>query len=278
MPTDRATDPWSGSTYNGFAGAPGSVRGGDPVPPARPGAQPPVRRRASRGLLIGGVAAAVIGGVAFGLLARPELDTGSKAGAPAVAAAPGPPSAGQVPIAVAPPPAPAVAPRAAGRLEVLPQEMAQAGRMTATPRAPQTTYLQPPSAAPAAPATPPQIVIAPPPAPAQNAPSPRYADDAGLPTPPQASFDCDSARPGAEQAICTDPQLAAADRRLARAYRRALRSGADPAALRQEQRDWLEIREDAAQRSRRALASVYAQREAELNDIAADGGRSDDDR
>ena len=94
----------------------------------------------------------------------------------------------------------------------------------------------------------------------------------------QASFDCGTARPGAEQAVCSDPGLAAADRQLARAYRRALRSGADPESLRQEQRDWLSIREDAAQHSRGALASVYGQRIAELDDIAEnappeDGGR-----
>jgi len=47
-------------------------------------------------------------------------------------------------------------------------------------------------------------------------------------------------------------------------------SGADPRALRQEQGDWLAIREDAAAHSRRALAQVYAQRTAELDQMAQD--------
>ena len=70
--------------------------------------------------------------------------------------------------------------------------------------------------------------------------------------------------------MCGDAGLAAADRRLAQAWRRAMASGADPRTLRQDQGDWLAIREDAAAHSRRALAQVYAQRTAELDQMAQD--------
>jgi uncharacterized protein YecT (DUF1311 family) len=76
----------------------------------------------------------------------------------------------------------------------------------------------------------------------------------------------------AAEIVCSDPEFAAADRDLNRAYRRALRSGAvAPEDLRADQREWLSLREDAARRSPRALADVYDQRIDELNRIAEDG-------
>ncbi|MDB5448581.1 MAG: hypothetical protein JWQ97_3898, partial [Phenylobacterium sp.] len=198
--------------------------------------------------------------------------------APAPSAALAAPSADQVPIAVTPPPPETAAPRALGRLEVLPPEMAQAARMSvrppATPAPPQIASLTPvPEVAPARPApTAPAPVVSP--------PEPAVADGPALtpaaPPAPRASFDCATARPGAEEAVCSDAGLAAADRQLARAYRRAMRSGVDPADLRQEQRDWMAIREDAAHRSRHALASVYDQRIAELDEMAASAPPPDD--
>lgn len=82
---------------------------------------------------------------------------------------------------------------------------------------------------------------------------------------------CAAAASRAAQMVCGDPDLVAADRELNQAYRRALRSGAAPEQLRQDQRDWLAIREDAALRSPEALASAYDQRIDELNQIAEDG-------
>jgi uncharacterized protein len=83
--------------------------------------------------------------------------------------------------------------------------------------------------------------------------------------------DCQTAGSLAAQMVCADPELSAADRELNQAYRRALRSGVPPEQLRQDQRDWLAIREDAARRSPRAVASIYEQRIDELNEIADDG-------
>ena len=64
--------------------------------------------------------------------------------------------------------------------------------------------------------------------------------------------------------VCEDPELAAADRRLSQAYRAAVAAGAPEEVLRDEQQDWLNLREDAAQRSRRAVADVYEQRIGDL--------------
>ena len=248
MPFDRPGDPWSGTAYNGFAGAP---------PPGQAGPAPS-RRRSFKTLTLSGVAVAVVLGVGLGFLARPKLDVGGARSAQASQPAP---SLGQVPIAVAPAPAP-TALTSQGRLEVLPPDLARlASPQAALPKAP---------VADAGALPPPPPALAPEPAPAL-APAPAMAAPAPAPAPAiRASFDCATARPGAEQAVCGDAGLAAADRRLAQAWRRAMASGADPRALRQEQGDWLAIREDAAAHSRRALAQVYAQRTAELDQMAQD--------
>jgi uncharacterized protein len=70
--------------------------------------------------------------------------------------------------------------------------------------------------------------------------------------------------------VCADPELAAADRRLNRAYERAIQAGVPRRYLRAEQDDWLSIREQAARRSPRAVANIYDQRIAELNDMAVE--------
>jgi len=242
MPNDTKGDPWSGVTYRGFSGGP------SPAPS-------PARRFATRPLMIGGVAAALVLGVGFGLLMRPEL-IGSKP--PASVAPATPPAAADLPASASPSapmviqhaeaPAPEPIPRAPGKLQTLPPEMAAAAK--AEPRAPAVAITPAP-----------QPAAITPPAPAETAdqrPAPRY----------RASFDCGTARPGAEEMVCSDAALAAADRQMAGAYRRALGSGVDPNDLRQEQRDWVAIREDAARHSRHALADVYDQRIGELNEIA----------
>lgn len=231
MPIERVGDPLSGPAYNG---------GGPAVEPDPPPARPSLRRRRPMALMLGGIAGALTLGLLFGLWARPEL-IGSKP-TPAVEQA----SVGQIPLTVSPPATTSdPIPRAPGRLETLPPEMAAAARTQAAPQA----------AAPA-----PQSALAAPVEP-QAAEAPRKEQ---FPT----SFDCATARPGAEEMVCGDAALAAADRAMGQAYRRAMRSGVDPEDLRQEQRDWVAIREDAALRSREALAQVYDQRIVELNRIA----------
>jgi uncharacterized protein len=82
------------------------------------------------------------------------------------------------------------------------------------------------------------------------------------------SFDCSGASSYAEEMVCAEPDLAAADRRLARAFQSALRAGVPYDMLRNEQDDWLAIREQAARRSPAAVASIYDQRIDELNAMA----------
>lgn len=50
----------------------------------------------------------------------------------------------------------------------------------------------------------------------------------------------------------------------------ALAAGAPEALLREDQADWLNVREDAAQDSRDTVAAVYRQRIAELRQTAGD--------
>jgi uncharacterized protein YecT (DUF1311 family) len=223
--SDRA-DPWTGTTYNGFAGA-------AELPP-----QPAYRPRLSRNLLLGGVAVAVGLGLVFGLAARPNLGQHDVKPAPMQPAAQ--PSKDVLDVEVAKPVV-LPAPKPTGRLEVLPPDLARAApRMAAV--------------VPVSPIATPRI-------------EPRPAADAG--------FDCRSAGSVAEQMVCGDPGLSRADRRLQRAYERALQSGAMPRReLRDEQQDWLAIREQAARRSPDAVRSIYEQRIDELNALVEDGPAS----
>ncbi len=89
---------------------------------------------------------------------------------------------------------------------------------------------------------------------------------------PAASFDCRRARAPVEKMICSDGQLSELDARLARSYRRAVDSAADPTGLKAAQRTWL-----ATERSKCAdvpcLEQAYQQR---LNTIDAAGGARTD--
>ena len=69
--------------------------------------------------------------------------------------------------------------------------------------------------------------------------------------------------------MCENPRLAAADRRLARAYREAADAGAPEWRLRQQQNRWLAARERAADEAPWAVTEVYEARIAELEDEAA---------
>ena len=79
----------------------------------------------------------------------------------------------------------------------------------------------------------------------------------------------------AEALLCGNPKLAAADRRLAAAYRRAVQAGASPDRLRRQQGRWLAARETAAEEAPWAVAQVYEARISELEDEAAQA-RADD--
>lgn len=247
MAGERTGEPWP--AYNGFSDAEPS-----PAPAPRP-------RRWGRLLAIG-AAGAIVLGVGFALLIRPDMsDSGQTANV-----------AASLPIVVAKPPATPVP--SESKLNVLPPEVAaqaQAEQQAQAEAQAQTQAQdQAQQAASSSDGGLPAIVGPPPAAPATPSPAVRTSPLAVNPpsTGRDRAGDCAAAGGPAEQLICQDPDLAATDRALSRAYRRALFAGADPRALRADQRDFMAIREDAASRSPRALASVMAQRIDELDAIA----------
>ncbi|WP_334160905.1 lysozyme inhibitor LprI family protein [Phenylobacterium sp.] len=258
MPKDPIGEPWAGTTYNGFAG--------QAAAPPPPSSRPP-QDRMPRKAVIGGVAGAVALGLVFGLWARPDFGDDGKAREPMKAVTQTQAASPPVPVEVAAPVAPPV-PRADGPLEVLPPELARAAPAprpvprpapTVRAEAPRPPAVVAPSAAESS-----SPVVARAPEPAPIAPPRRRAQA-------DPSFNCRYARSPSEEMVCGDPALAAADRRLNRAYERAIASGIPARELRAEQDDWLSIREDAARRSPRAVASVYEQRIRELNRLAEYG-------
>jgi uncharacterized protein YecT (DUF1311 family) len=84
----------------------------------------------------------------------------------------------------------------------------------------------------------------------------------------RASFDCADADSRAERMICADDRLAAADRRMDRAYQDALDAGVPMRILRRQQRAFLDARDEAAGHGPDALADVYGERIAELEGMA----------
>jgi len=78
------------------------------------------------------------------------------------------------------------------------------------------------------------------------------------------SFNCRGARSTSERMVCSDPELAALDRRLNAAYEDAIAAGASRRELRAEQDRWLSTREAAAP-DPDAVAQVYRRRIRELN-------------
>lgn len=82
------------------------------------------------------------------------------------------------------------------------------------------------------------------------------------------SFDCKNASKPSELTICSDGELAAADRNLAKAYRAAIQTSADPHSVRQEQDVWMTRRDDCGSNTK-CLAKSYATREAELRATAS---------
>ncbi|WP_372785506.1 hypothetical protein [Phenylobacterium sp.] len=125
---------------------------------------------------------------------------------------------------------------------------------------PQLAAMLEPAAAPATPA------------PAQPQAAPLRLARADGPTPKAAparpARGCSATGSRADYAVCTNPELAAADLEMRHAYQHALDSGAPQKSLRASQEDWLILSEVAADRSTADLSSVYRRRIAELNALA----------
>lgn len=77
---------------------------------------------------------------------------------------------------------------------------------------------------------------------------------------------CRDAGSWAAALVCSDRELAVLDRRMKRAYASARDAGVPAGALRDDQRDWLDIREEAARHSRNAVEDIYRQRIDELQE------------
>jgi uncharacterized protein len=60
-----------------------------------------------------------------------------------------------------------------------------------------------------------------------------------IPAPVLAALDCSRAKTNAEKLLCSNPRLAAADERMALAFREATHRGADPRMLMEAQRVWI---------------------------------------
>lgn len=96
----------------------------------------------------------------------------------------------------------------------------------------------------------------------------RAAGPAPSPVRARPAFDCDGADSLAEQMICGEERLAAADRRMDRAFQAALDAGVPMRILRRQQRDFLDAREAAARHGQDAVADVYSERIAVLDGMA----------
>ena len=227
---------------------------------------PPPRPRRSRAGLLIGAAVVVALGVGAAVVARGLL-------------ASGPAGQGGMDIVMGSPPPEPKLPPVGEKLETLSPETVARAELPPADAAPppQPVPMEPPQA-PAAPEPPPppaapappwaQAPRLPPQAPRPpRAPAPWDAERAAIPT-----VDCAAPRSLADEMTCADPALAAADRQMARAFRRAVRAGAPYGELRAEQNDFMAMREDAALRSPQALARLYDQRIDDLNAIA-DGDR-----
>jgi len=199
---------------------------------------------ASAGALVVALAATLVVGLALGLWLRPTLDRAmSRPASPApVTVASVTPAAPPIDTSAIEGPAPASRTAAAMSLQI---------------------------------ASAPAPVETPPPAPASTAAQTRVAD---APAAPARAADKAGAKaaakvaavplcaPGgskADQLVCADPALAAADHDLRKAAERAAKAGGDP-----DEVDWLVTREAAARRSPKALKEAYLRHTAELEGLA----------
>ncbi len=209
------------------------------------------RRRRNR-IAIASATVAVIGLGA--LFAAQSLRSPPQAG-PAIAAA-NPPMR----IELAQPAAPAAPLPSTERLEVLASLPQSAQPRMEPSRTPERVGLAPPPATSessrrlAAPEAPPVGAFA--------------RDAAGAAGPLKARDACQDGSSWAAALVCRDRELSNLDQRMRRAYAGARDAGVPEAALREDQRDWLDIREEAARHSRNAVEDIYRQRIDELQQAA----------
>lgn len=201
----------------------------EPAPPAPP-------RRPGKHLIMRGIAVALGLGLVAGLVMRPNLEDQPPAKQAAVRKAEIPREPDNLEIMVTPAPEP-VTPILPPGQTVSPQP--------AQPALPAPRPISPPVAT--------RPAIEPVARPRQRA---------------RPSFNCRYARSTSERMVCVDPNLAAADRRLAAAYRDAIDAGIPERVLRRQQDMWLGAREAAARYGPEDVARVYEARIAELEGMS----------
>ncbi|HEX4984531.1 MAG TPA: lysozyme inhibitor LprI family protein [Burkholderiales bacterium] len=81
-----------------------------------------------------------------------------------------------------------------------------------------------------------------------------------------AAIDCSRAKTNAEKMLCSSSRLAAADERLARAYREALNRGVRPEVLLEGQRAWVRDARDACN-DVECMLRAYEERTSELENL-----------
>lgn len=255
--TPLRADAWSALVERDSAGPPDWDPSTD-VNAAR--AEPPRGGARTKAAVAAAVLLAFGGGFVLARADRPQASAPPPTSEAAALAA-APPM--NVQLAQAPPPP--LPPAATDKLEVL---AARPGPATAlSPRAPSPATRETPVLS----LSPPTPAPAPAPAPAPRemaqAPTPRDAV-AVAPAPLRAPYDCRDAPTRARAMVCRDAGLAAMDRRMKQAYAAAVAAGAPRDDLAADQEDWLDVREEAAVYSRRAVADIYRQRIDELDAMA----------
>jgi hypothetical protein len=111
----------------------------------------------------------------------------------------------------------------------------------------------------------------PPPAPVARAAPPMVVRRPAAEPAPRADPDWNCRRPDSqsERLVCGDAELAGLNGGMTRAFDAAVKAGVPLKSLRQDQDDWLRVREDAARHEPQRVAGMYRERIAELKDIAA---------
>ena len=87
-----------------------------------------------------------------------------------------------------------------------------------------------------------------------------------------ASFDCAKARTKVEYLICGNPELSKLDEDLSAAYSKALNGNVDPAALKQQQREWMKERNKCVDSE--CVRTKYQDRIANLGSAASEASQS----
>ncbi len=85
-----------------------------------------------------------------------------------------------------------------------------------------------------------------------------------VPAPLLAALDCSRAKTNTEKLLCSNPRLARADDRLALAFRAAIRRGADPKILMEDQRTWIRDARDVCNEVE-CMLKAYEERISDLD-------------